>query len=434
MTLPPFEIVLLGLGVALLFGTWLPQVLFGRHVALPALYAVAGAAVYAGFGFADDAHPTAHLPLAERLSELTVVVSLFGAGLAIASPLEYGEWREPLRLLLIGMPLTILATGALMLGVGTGVVALTPAAALLFAACVSPTDPVLASSVSVPNPGGEAEGPVRFPLSGEAALNDGFAFPFVYLAIYWAEAGGRWSDLSGELLLPWLGWTLLGKLTVGMLAGVLSGMAAARVIFPRRDAEDRRLPIADEHLGTVVLGTVLLSYTITEAIGGYGFLAVFACGAAVRRAENVGEHDHALHETTETLERVLTAAVLFLFGAAVTALWNEMTWQSWAAAASIVMVIRPAVAMFSQKGLPAKRRVRLIVAFFGVRGVGSLYYLAYACGKLEGDVAERAAGLWPAMTATVLLSLLLHGVLATPAVSWAARLDGRVAEPEATVE
>ena len=415
---------MLGAGLAMLVGTWLPQRFLGRHVWLPGLYAAAGTGLYAAGGFGEHADPAGRADLVERLAELTVIVSLFGAGLAINRPLGLRTWREPLRLLLIGMPLTMLGVAVC----GMGLLGAVPAGALLLAACLAPTDPVLAASVAVPDPGGEHEDPVRFPLSGEAALNDAAAFPFVYLAIDWLAAGGRWGDLGPAALATWAAWTLVGKIAVGVAFGAAAGWVAGRMLMP----PGREMPVGGEHVGTIALGAVLVSYAGCEACGGYGFLAAFACGAAVRRQERRGERDHDLHEATETIERVLTGLTLFLFGAAAAHVWGAITTADWVAAAALVLLVRPAAAMASLAGLPEKRRVRLIVAFFGVRGVGSIYYLAYASGN-EG-AKEAAESLWPPLTAAVLLSLILHGTLAAPAVGWAARLDGRVAEPEAAAD
>ena len=433
--LPTYEVLMLGVGASLVFGTWLPQRLFGRHVTLPLLHAAFGAAAawLARDAIGVSTDPRRWSELVERLTELTVIVSLFGAGLAIAKPMRWREWTPALRLLLIGMPLTI--AGVMAGGVWAG---LGPASALLLGAVLAPTDPVLAASVSVPDPGGKHEDPLRFPLTGEAALNDGFAFPFVYLAVTWAEAGGGWSDLSGGMLAKWAAWELLGKIAVGLAVGAACGYAAARIVVPA--SQGRRLPLSGEHVGAVVLGTVLLTYALAEWAGGYGFLAAFACGAVVRRQEESADRNEALHEECEALEMTLTGVCLFLLGAAAMTLWDRIEWTDWLLAGALLFLIRPAAGFLSQVGVEESKRTRLVVAFFGIRGVGSLYYLAYAAGKFSADPdgADEAAGfagpvleLWPVVFAAVLLSLLLHGTLATPVVGWLAKSDARVAEPAA---
>jgi NhaP-type Na+/H+ or K+/H+ antiporter len=170
-----------------------------------------------------------------------------------------------------------------------------------------------------------------------------------------------------------------------------------------------------------VLAAVLLSYGTTEIAHGYGFLAVFCCALTMRSAER-GHHYHVhMHQTVERLERLLTLAVLLLLGSALTdSLLRQLTWQGAVVGAALVFIVRPASAYAALRVLPGRDRLgdrvlsrgqELACAWFGVRGVGSLYYLAYAEG--QGHFPAMAQ-LWATVGFTIALSVLVHGVSATP--------------------
>ncbi len=213
--------------------------------------------------------PMAHLGLIEHVTELVVIIALMGVGLALDRPLSLRGWAPTWRLLAIGMPAFI----AIAAGLAWAVLGVSVAAAVLLAAVLAPTDPVLASEVQVGEPTDDpgSEDVVRFSLSSEAGLNDGLAFPFVHAAILLVAFGG-WEWVGG-----WVAWELIGKVAIGVGCGWIVGMLLARLAFR---APARSLRFAETAEAIVALSAVFVSYGLAEAVGGYGFLAVF-CTAIV---------------------------------------------------------------------------------------------------------------------------------------------------------
>lgn len=424
-------------GAALLLGVVLPAVLHRVALSAPIVLVLVGTLIGLLPTPGDEAvSPVNHLSLTEHLTEFAVIVALMGVGLALDRPLEWRSWASwrswssAWRLLAIGMPLAI-AGGAVL---GWAVMGLAPAAALLLGAVLAPTDPVLAADVQVDGPGGlegntseesaeevDETDEVRFALTSEAGLNDGLAFPFVYAAILLSGAG------VAEWGLRWVAWELAGKVAIGALVGVACGWALARVAFrsPRRS-----LRMAETGEPLLALAATLLTYGVAEVVGGYGFLAVFTCALALRSAERGHEYHALMHQVVERLERLLTLVVLLLLGVSLTdGLLANLTWAGALFAVLAVFVVRPLTAWLALLGGPDADRVgdgalgpreRLVTAFFGVRGVGSVYYLAYAIG--EGSFDDVSRVLWSTVAFTIILSVVVHGVLATPAMTWLERV------------
>jgi NhaP-type Na+/H+ or K+/H+ antiporter len=401
----PYHLLIAAVGAALLGATAAPVLLAGRALSFPIVYVVLGAAVFwLPFGL-PAADPIAHGLFVERISELAVIVALMGAGLKIDRPFAWAAWRPTWRLLGVAMPLTIVATGVL----GWMVVGLAPAAAMLLGAVVAPTDPVLASDVQVGPPGEEEEDNVRFALTSEAGLNDGLAFPFTNAAIAAAGAAG-----VGD----WVGWWFLDdvvvKLAVGLVVGYAAGRALGWLVF--HIPTQRKL--AESAEGFVALAATLLTYGVTELAHGYGFLAVFVAGCVLRRQERDHTYHELLHSSAENIERLLSAILLVLLGGAVVdGVLSGLGWRGAIVGLVIVLVVRPLAALASLRRMGAPLGEQAAVAFFGVRGIGSLYYLAYA---LERAQFADGGTLWAVVAFVVLVSVVLHGVTASPVMR---RLD-----------
>jgi NhaP-type Na+/H+ or K+/H+ antiporter len=304
-------------------------------------------------------------------------------------------------LLVIAMPVTIVALAM----AGLVAAGLTLAAAILLGGAMAPTDPVLAGGVQVGGPMQGKEEPVRFALTTEAGLNDGLAFPFIHLGILVALSSG----ISGDLLLTWAGKYVLYKIVAGALGGAATGWLVSRFLFlwPRRN------PLSRTEAGVVAIAAVLFAYGVTELVQGYGFIAAFVAGLVVRRTEHRHEFNNTLHSFTETMEQSLTAFVLLALGAAIPVLWPWLDWRAMTLAALLVLVIRPGAGLLAMAGSRFTRRQRLVMSFYGIRGVGSIYYLAYAAGKAEFD---DVGVLWATMTAAIIFSTVVHGLTATYAV------------------
>ncbi len=412
-------------GVALLGGAVLPRLLRRKAVSTPMAFVGVGMLL----GLLPMPEGVSLLPqdnpvLTEHLTELCVIIALMGVGLAIDRPLRWRTWTTSWRLVLVAMPLCIAGVALL----GWGLAGLAPASALLLGAALAPTDPVLASDVQVDGPDVEGDGDdaptqdeddeVRFALTSEAGLNDGAAFPFVYLAILWVGAGGLGGWLAG-----WAAWELVGKVVVAVLVGGACGFALARLAFR---AQRTVLRLAEAGDPILAIAATLGVYGLTEVLGGYGFLAVFICGVALRSLERDHAFHASLHEFIGQLEHMLTWMLLLLLGAALTqGLLSSLTPGGVAVGVLLVLVVRPAAAWLSLHGTVLGARERQVTAFFGVRGIGSIYYLAYATGSEDFAGTDT---LWSTLAFTVALSVVVHGVTSTPVMR---RLDTMRAHPAA---
>jgi sodium/hydrogen antiporter len=399
------EVVYLTAGVGLMLAAVLPRLLAGRAFSPAIAFVAVGALAGLLPVPLPEIAPATERAVTQRLTEVCVIVALMGVGLALDRPVGWRRWSSTWRLLAVAMPLCIAAVALL----GWGVAGLAPASALLLGAALAPTDPVLASDVQVGEPGAGQEDEARFALTSEAGLNDGLAFPFVYAAIFLAAAPvADWG-------LRWLGWELVGKVVVGTLVGVAAGWVMARVLF---GARRRVLRLAETAEPVVALAAVFLSYGLAEAVGGYGFLAVFVSALVLRDYERTHEYHGVLHGFLEHIERLLTLGLLLLLGhACATGMLDDLTWRGALVGVLLVLVVRPLSGWLAMLGGPGTRGEKAAIAFFGVRGIGSFYYLAYATGEAEfpGD-----GELWSVVAFTVLLSVVVHGVTAAPAVN---RLD-----------
>ena len=455
------DLIYLLLGIALLLAAVLPGLLERYAVSAAMVLLIVGVVVgLLPLPQGLDLDPLSIGPQIERITELTVLVALMGVGLAIDRPLRlrdrasWARWSPTWRLLAIGMPITI--AGVALLGWGLG---LAPAAALLLGAALAPTDPVLAGDVQVggphvgpaePKAEGDGEGPetpeaahhatqpadatvdeeeaeavdeeddVRFALTSEAGLNDGLAFPFVGAALL--LAAGTASSVGSWV--GWFAWDLVGKIVIAIVLGALLGAVLGRVAFRSRQPT---LRLAEQGEPLLAIAALVMAYGLVQVAHGYGFLGVFACGLTLRAAERGHEYHRSMHDVVQRLERLLTLIILLLLGMGVTnGLLRSLDWRGVLVALALVFLIRPAAGVVSLRLRPRSpdlpgglaRKEALAAAFFGVRGVGSLYYLAYAAGH-EYFPEER--WLWSTVAFAIVVSVVVHGVLATPVMSYLER-------------
>lgn len=389
----------------------------------------------AGFGL-HQLYPLQSSALLERLSEIIVIVSLFTAGLKLNLPLRDRAWRVPLRLAFLSMTITV----GLITVLGVWGLGLPLGAAVLLGAVLAPTDPVLASDVQVEN--ARDREPLRFGLTGEAGLNDGTAFPFVMLGLGLLGAhelgtyGWRW--LAVDVL-----WAIAGGLAIGWLLG--AGVARL-VLYLRR--EHREAVGTDDYLA---LGLIAFAYGAALVAHTYGFLAVFAAGLALRSVErryngSAGPIDPEVREVAarsedeeavemrrapqymagavlgfnEQLERIGLVGVMLLVGGMIypILLRIETLWYI----PVLFLVIRPLSvwAGLAAAGVPRMRR--LYMSWFGIRGVGSIYYLMFA---VEHGLPSAYTGQLVNLTFTVVaVSIVVHGVSVTPLMKRYRRISG----------
>lgn len=391
----------------------------------------------AGFGLGPiglgllEADPFGQSRLFERLAEIAVLISLFVAGLKLSVPLRSARWFLPLRLAIVSMLLTIVlitAAGMWALGLPLG-------AAVLLGAILAPTDPVLASDVQLTNPADRDR--LRFSLTGEAGLNDGVAFPFVMLGL-----GLLGLHELGAAGWKWLAIDVVWGIGAGLAAGGVLGFLTSRLVVYLR-VRHREAVGLDEFLA---LGLIALSYGVALLMHTWGFLAVFAAGLAFRRVEAQPGDRTALHSAlhdaselggkeiaaneavatdprhassymtqavlgfNEQLERVGEVALVIILGAmlAYTPLPGTVLWFL----PLLFLVIRPASVWAAVRGLPCSRLQLGLMSWFGIRGVGSIYYLMFAINHgLPRPLAEQLAVITLAVVAT---SIIVHGISVTP--------------------
>lgn len=357
-----------------------------------------------------DLDPVADAELLERLGEIAVIVSLFTAGLKLKVPLRDPQWRVPLRLASATMLLTVAAVAL----VGVQLLGLSLGAAVLLGAVLAPTDPVLASDVQVESE--DDTETVRFGLTGEAGFNDGAAFPFVMLGLglLGVHDLGAWGW-------RWLAVDVVWAIAAGLAIGAACGAAIARLVVHLRRRHREALGL-DEFLA---LGLIALSYGLALLVHAYGFLAVFAAGLAMRRSEGAGDQDappdsadaedHAHMARTvlalnEQFERIAEVALVLVVGA----MLPQVTWPEHGALflAALLLAIRPLSVWLGLRGAGLSGVQVAFMSWFGVRGIGSLYYLCFALAfGVSGGDARTLADLTLLVIAT---SIVVHGISVTP--------------------
>jgi NhaP-type Na+/H+ or K+/H+ antiporter len=377
----------------------------------------------AGWGLMNP-DPFSNSALLERATEVAVLISLFAAGMKLSLPLSDRRWRLPVRLAVTSMVLTIVLIALL----GVFVLGLPVGAAVLLGAILAPTDPVLASDVQVEN--AKDRDQLRFSLTGEGGLNDGTAFPFVMLGL-----GLLGLHELGSFGWRWVAVDLIWAVSAGLAIGALLGSAIGKLVVYLRTEHKEGVGL-DEFL---VLGLIGLSYGAALLCHAYGFLAVFAAGLALQRVR--GQNDersedivqapvspeahnelathpehagaymmHAVRGFNEQLERIAEVAIVLVAGSmlAFTRFPTESMW----CVALLFVLIRPLSVWLGLAGASVSKDQRRLISWFGIRGIGSIYYLMFAMNHgLPRDLANYLMGI---TLAAVSASILLHGVSVTP--------------------
>lgn len=339
----------------------------------------------------------------ERLTEFVVIVSVFGCGLKMNRPLNLWAWNITVRLIGLLMPISIFAIAA----IGHWFLKMDWGPAILLGGILAPTDPVLASEVQMSHI--EDKDELRFGLTSEGGLNDALAFPFVYFGIY-SLKDNNWDN--------WFKYWVAVDLIWAVAAGLVMGIVVAKAVVWIDKKLQRYRPAEEVMEDFVALSTILLTYSLTEIVNGYGFLAVFVAGVVVKQNYKDPEKHISQMAFTEQIEKLLEVATILILG---TLLRFEpmlqFAGQSLLVAALLFFVIRPVGAWVSTISSPPWRLARrLLFGWFGIRGVGSLYYLTYAFGNgLKDELGEQIA--WITYT-VVVISVIMHGISSTPLMKW----------------
>ncbi|WP_138936130.1 cation:proton antiporter [Roseovarius arcticus] len=396
-----YHVALAVVGAIVIIARWLPRLISKREPVSAPLMIMFGAGatlLIPGLPALPDPRQSP-LPW-ELVSELTILVALFGAGMRIDSLRPWKRWIPTVRMLGIAMPLTILAVAIL----GIGLAGLTVAGAILLGAVLAPTDPVLASDVQVGPPHEGSEHPVRFTLTTEAGLNDGLAFPFVYLGLIVAAEGLNPSAWA----LDWFLRDIVFRIALGVAMGWVGGRAMGYILF----SVPKGSVLAETGSGVIALAGVLLCYGSTELLEGYGFISVAVLGLTLRRIEADHHFHRRLHDFSESIEHALTALLLIALGSVMPILFVDLTWTHFVLAILLILVIRPLSGWIALLKTDLDHRGRAVVSIYGVRGMGSIYYLCYAGSHME---FFNESQLWSLIALVILISTVLHGL----SVGWA---------------
>ncbi|RDC59235.1 Na(+)/H(+) antiporter [Alteripontixanthobacter maritimus] len=417
--------ILFGVGLVLAVG--LERKLAKYWLSLPLVYVAAGFLVFSlpiGLPVLNPAMDGFDAIALEYVTEFIVIASLMAAGIAIDRPVSWKNWSQIWPLLAIAMPLTI----ALVALLGWWALGLAPASAVLLGAALAPTDPVLARSVQVGPPGENKRHDVRFSLTVEAGVNDGLAFPFTYLAIALVGITALGSDLNYTLL-QWTAFDVIWRIAVGCIVGYAVGRWGAWYVFereadaPMEDVESDA-PKYSTSEGLVVLGTLLLAYGLAEVVEGYGFLAVFVGAVTARQREARSRYHKITHHFIDQIEQIVLVAVLFGFGAMLASgVLSALTWPAALVGLTLIFVIRPLSGLLAELNCRSQWPGKLAIAFLGVRGMGSIYYLAY--GQTHATFPQLPV-LWATVSFTILASIVIHGMSAGPIIRWVERRKAHI--------
>lgn len=379
------------------------------------------AMIYLPIGFLLGQHgfgllvldPNRESAIIERIAEIVVIVSLFTAGLKLRSPLTSRDWAPVLRLATLSMFVSI----SLLALLAHYVFGFSLGAAVLVGAILAPTDPVLASDVQLRGP--EDRDPLRFSLTGEAGLNDGTAFPFVLLGL--GILG--FHDL-GQGFAHWIFVDVLWQGFGGLAVGASLGTLVARWILYLR-AKHKDTLVLDDFL---TVGLICLSYSVSLVFHVYGFLAVFAAGLALRRTERTfttsaqkaakgspaeipsAKLAKGVLDFNVQLERLGEVSTVILVGALLDPayFWNE----DLLLVVALLLIVRPLSVWAGFLGMKIPRRHRIYISWFGIRGIGSIYYLSFVVSQGVPDaIAQRLIAV---VLAAVSISILVHGLSVTP--------------------
>ncbi len=369
-------------------------------------------------------NPLKESALLEVLTEVAVLISLFAAGVKMPVPVILSRWRTPILLAFVSMTVTV----AMVASFSVYVLGLPLGAAILLGAILAPTDPVLATDVQIRHPRDRDR--LRFTLTCEAGMNDGTAFPFVMLGL-----GLLGLHDLGDSGTRWIIVDVLWATSAGILIGILMGGGLAHV-----SARLRRSPynsgLLDDFLG---LGLIGLVYGLSVLLSAWGFLAVFFAAVALRQTEmklagrSSEEQDRLQSGEDEVegelaqsgrvsegslifkehLERLSELVLILLVGGML--FQDSWSWRAVGLALFVFTVARPISVFVGLSGTRAPWSIRGMAGWFGVRGIGSFYYLMYA---IQHGLAENLAVELIHLTLVVVtLSIFVHGISVKPMMS-----------------
>jgi len=388
--------IMAGLGAATLIMAWLPSFSKKIKISYPIFLLLFGAILYflnIPLLWPDPFWPDQWLLY---ISEAIVIISLMGTGLKIGKKYSMKDWKIPLRLILITMPLTMLAVYFL----ASELLLFSIPASILLAAALAPTDPVLAAEVQIEDTtSSEDENMVEFSLTAEAGINDGIAFPFIFLAVLLAD-----NELE---MSSWFLDKFLLKIFLGIVIGYVIGSSIGYLIEKLPKIEGIKNP----H-GFVSLSITFMTYGISELLHGYGFLAVFVAALSIRYTEDVeGDIKQKMHDFVEEMEKLLLVVWIILFGGSLlNGILNIASWEGAMFAAIFIFLVRPMAGYIGLWKTNLNQTEKLAISFCGIRGIGSIFYLSWAF--LQTDNFSEKNFIYSIASFVILFSIVIHGFLA----------------------
>ena len=407
-------LILASLGLATLIMAWLPSLSDKIKISSPIILLLVGFILFVADVPLTWPDPLWNDEWLMYFSELIVIISLMGAGLKIGANYSWRRWKKPLLLVFLTMPLCIISAYLM----GRYFLLMSLPSSLLLAAILAPTDPVLAAEVQLDDPleEDEDENNVRFSLTTEAGLNDGIAYPFSYLAVLVAQAGS-WAafDLSA-----WFWDQLLLKVSIGILVGFILGRLIGFLL-------DRLYHYAgvESFVGFLSLSLTIMTYGVSELLHGYGFLAVFFAGFTLRYYEKVsGDYKKKLHDFVHEVEHLLLVIWIILFGGSImNGVLSLTDWKGILFAFVFVLLIRPITGMIALAGVKDSKRSKLAISFFGIRGIGSVFYLSWAFVQYDNFMHKNE--LYSITAYIILISIVVHGLTAPSVMNYFKRRQKR---------
>ncbi|MDN3492570.1 cation:proton antiporter [Winogradskyella bathintestinalis] len=394
-----YYIVLLILGITSLLASFLPILIkkFKFSFTIPLL--IFGAFLYYINMPLPWPNPVWEIDLTLRFSELVVIISLMVAGLKIGLNYSWKEWQNPIRLLSITMPLFM---GVVFL-ISHYLLNFNGPISLLLAAVLAPTDPALASEIQL-NKKQSVESKnvgIQYNLTAEAGLNDGLAFPFVFLAILWSKQNA----LGVEEWKEWLSYYVLYKVAIGTLIGAVIGFCYSYFTKKLSNNYERKI-----HQAFVALSLTFISYGLAEMLNSYGFLSVFFTGLFANYHKHTKdiktESDPNLDFITNTEKFLITFWMIFFGGSVMAGILNFITLPTFIFACFLVLIARPLLGYISLKRTGLDKGKRLAISFLGIRGIGSVFYLTYAIKHGQFNDLNH---IFSIVALVILISILIHG-------------------------
>ena len=400
------------IGIAVLGMAWMPSFTRKTGISDSVVYVLLGVIFYEVLDVLHPLNPIVDQDYIIHLTELVVIISLMGTGLKIDKPFSLKSWNIPFRMVTITMVLCIACVTAL----AYYFLKFDLASSILLGAVLAPTDPVLAADVQVGPPMEGVVDDVRFSLTAEAGMNDGMAFPFTWLAIVIAGSAGKdATEYLGEWALIDLGY----KIAAGVILGILFGRLLAYLIFNFSE-NNKHININD---GFIAVAAALTIFGLVELVHGYGFVAVFVAAITFRNSELDHEFHKELHSFSDQTERILVAIVLLIFGGSlVHGILDHLSWRMAVLAVVFLVLIRPISGLLALVGTKLHIKEKIGISFYGIRGIGSFYYLAFALKEHSFSLGKE---LWSTVAFISLLSVIIHGLTATRVMS---KLEERFSE------